>query len=43
MYLITGSTGNVGSVLVEQLRDQGHGVRAYIRDAQNADRFGDEV
>jgi uncharacterized protein YbjT (DUF2867 family) len=37
MYLITGSTGNIGRPLVEQLRTEGHDVRALVRDASRAD------
>jgi len=37
MYLITGSTGNVGRDLVDQLHKKGHEVRALVRDASRAD------
>jgi uncharacterized protein YbjT (DUF2867 family) len=37
MYLITGSTGNVGRDLVDQLHKEGHAVRALVRDASRAD------
>ncbi|MGG1947846.1 NAD(P)H-binding protein [Trinickia sp. NRRL B-1857] len=33
MYLVTGASGNVGSLVVEQLLDAGHVVRAYVRTA----------
>jgi uncharacterized protein YbjT (DUF2867 family) len=41
MYLVIGSTGNVGGALVTQLRRQGHDVRAFVRDASRAGRFPD--
>lgn len=37
MYLITGSTGNIGRSVVEQLTTQGHKVRALVRHASRAD------
>jgi uncharacterized protein YbjT (DUF2867 family) len=37
MYLITGSTGNIGRPLVEQLFKEGHDVRALVRNASRAD------
>ena len=37
MYLITGSTGNIGRPLVEQLHTEGHSVRALVRDASRSD------
>jgi len=37
MYLVTGSTGNVGSALVSVLHEQGHDVRALVRSAARAD------
>lgn len=43
MYLITGATGNVGSALVTQLHQQGHAVRAFVRDASRAERLPDGV
>jgi uncharacterized protein YbjT (DUF2867 family) len=36
MYLITGATGNVGGPLAQQLHQQGHGVRALVRDPSRA-------
>ena len=36
MYLVTGATGNVGGSLARQLHDQGHGVRALVRDPSRA-------
>src|SRR5258706_14047804 len=36
MLLITGSTGNVGSEVVQQLAKAGHKVRALVRDAKEA-------
>ncbi len=37
MYLITGSTGNIGRGVVDLLTSQGHDVRALVRDASRAD------
>lgn len=42
MFLITGATGNVGGKLVELLAEQGHGVRALVRDPAKAN-FPDGV
>ena len=39
MYLITGATGNVGGPLAQQLHQQGHGVRALVRDPSRAGRL----
>lgn len=36
MYLITGATGNVGGALARQLHEQGHSVRALVRDPSRA-------
>jgi uncharacterized protein YbjT (DUF2867 family) len=38
-YLVIGATGNVGSELVTQLLEQGHEVRALVRDASRAERL----
>jgi uncharacterized protein YbjT (DUF2867 family) len=38
-YLVIGATGNVGGELVAQLLDQGHEVRALVRDASRAERL----
>ena len=43
MYLITGATGNVGSALVTQLHQEGHAVRALVRDVSRADRLPDGI
>lgn len=43
MYLITGSTGHIGRPLVEQLHQEGHDVRALVRDASRADLLPDGV
>jgi uncharacterized protein YbjT (DUF2867 family) len=43
MYLITGATGNVGGALVTQLHEQGHAVRALVRDRSRADRLPDGI
>ncbi len=37
MYLITGPTGNIGHGVVNQLHQEGHDVRALVRDASRAD------
>jgi uncharacterized protein YbjT (DUF2867 family) len=43
-YLITGATGNVGSLVVNRLLDRGERPRVLARDAQKArSRFGDRV
>ena len=39
MDLITGATGNVGGPLAQQLHQQGHGVRALVRDPSRAGRL----
>lgn len=39
MLLVTGSTGNVGSEVVAVLHEQGHDVRALVRDAARAERL----
>lgn len=36
MYLVTGATGNVGGALARQLHEQGHSVRAFVRDPSRA-------
>lgn len=36
MYLVTGATGNVGGPVARQLHEQGHGVRALVRDPSRA-------
>lgn len=43
MYLITGSTGNIGRPLVEQLHKEGHDVRALVRDASRAELLPDRI
>jgi len=44
IYLITGATGNVGSLIVERLIDQGERPRVFVRDAGKARaRYGDRV
>lgn len=43
-YLITGATGNVGSLVVERLCDRGQRPRVFVRDKQKAiARYGDRV
>ena len=39
MYLVIGSTGNVGGHVVSQLLEQGHKVRALVRDASRAEKL----
>ncbi|HEX3491478.1 MAG TPA: NAD(P)H-binding protein [Streptosporangiaceae bacterium] len=36
MYLVTGATGHVGGPVARQLHEQGHGVRALVRDPARA-------
>jgi uncharacterized protein YbjT (DUF2867 family) len=36
MYLVTGATGHVGGPVTRQLHEQGHGVRALVRDPSAA-------
>ena len=36
MYLVTGATGHVGGPVARQLHEQGHGVRALVRDPSRA-------
>ena len=36
MYLVIGATGNVGGPVARQLHEQGHGVRALVRDPSRA-------
>lgn len=43
MYLITGSTGNIGRPLVERLHKEGHEVRALVRDPSRADLLPDGI
>ncbi|GAA5039296.1 uncharacterized protein YbjT (DUF2867 family) [Thermocatellispora tengchongensis] len=38
-YLVIGATGDVGGALVPQLLEQGHQVRALVRDASSAERL----
>lgn len=38
-YLVIGATGNVGGELATQLLEQGHQVRALVRDASRAERL----
>jgi uncharacterized protein YbjT (DUF2867 family) len=42
-YLVLGATGNVGGALVHQLVDQGHQVRALVRDPARATHLPDGV
>ncbi len=39
--LVTGATGNVGSLLIENLTKAGADVRALVRDESKAKRFKD--
>ena len=42
--LVTGATGNVGSRVVQELRDRRVSVRAFVRDpAKAAEKLGDDV
>lgn len=43
-YLITGATGNIGSLVVERLIERGDRPRVFVRDAEKAQaRYGDRV
>lgn len=43
-YLITGATGNIGSLVVQRLLDRGDRPRVLVRDAEKAQsRYGDRV
>jgi len=43
-YLITGATGNVGSLVVERLIDRGERPRVFVRDREKAiSQYGDQV
>jgi uncharacterized protein YbjT (DUF2867 family) len=43
-YLITGATGNIGSLVVKHLLDRGDRPRVLVRDAEKArSRYGDRV
>jgi uncharacterized protein YbjT (DUF2867 family) len=43
-YLITGATGNVGSLVVKRLIDRGERPRVFVRDSQKAiSRYQDQV
>lgn len=39
MYLVIGATGNIGSEVTAQLIEQGHAVRALVRDPDRASRL----
>jgi uncharacterized protein YbjT (DUF2867 family) len=44
VYLITGATGNIGSLVVERLLERGDRPRVFVRDAGKARaRYGDRV
>jgi (4-alkanoyl-5-oxo-2,5-dihydrofuran-3-yl)methyl phosphate reductase len=44
VYLITGATGNVGSLVVAHLMERGERPRVFVRDAEKAQaRFGNRV
>src|ERR1700744_6667699 len=44
MHLITGATGNVGSLVTERLLALGQKTRVFVRDREKAQsRFGDRV
>lgn len=43
MYLITGPTGHIGRPLVEQLHNEGHDVRALVRDSSRAELLPDGI
>src|SRR5580698_3239150 len=44
VYLITGATGNIGSLVVDRLLARGARPRIFVRDAEKArERHGDRV
>lgn len=43
MYLVTGATGNVGGPVARQLNEQGHRVRALVRDPARAAGLAPEI
>jgi len=43
MYLITGATANIGRPFLAQLHDEGHDVRALVRDASRAELLPDGI
>ncbi len=43
MYLVTGATGHVGGPVARQLHEQGHGVRALVRDPSRAASLPAEI
>ena len=43
MYLITGATGHVGGAVSRQLHEQGHSVRALVRDPSGAASLPAEI
>lgn len=43
MYLITGSTGNIGRGIVDRLHKEGHDVRALVRDVSRAELLPDGI
>ena len=44
MILVTGAVGNIGSLVVRELKDRGAAIRAFVRDLRCASsKLGDDI